>query len=163
MKPRLYLETTIPSYLVARPSTNVIIAGHQQTTREWWATCRERFEVFVSQMVVREAARGDAEAARLRLDVLRGISELPATEGAEALAAALLAEGAVPEAARTDASHIAVAAVHGMEFLVTWNCRHIANARKEPHIREVCLRHGWPCPVICTPEQLMPEPEGETP
>jgi len=69
----------------------------------------------------------------------------------------------VLEKARTDAAHIAIAAVHGMDFLVTWNCRHIANAEKEPHIREVCARHGWRCPEICTPEQLLPKEEGETP
>ncbi len=161
--PRLYLETTIPSYLTAWPSGNAAIAGHQETTREWWVTCRERFELHVSQFVLDEAGAGDPEAARLRLEALRGLPELPATEAALALAIALLAEGAVPEKARTDAAHIAVAAVHGMDFLVTWNCRHIANAEKEPHIREVCALHGWRCPEICTPEQLLPKEEGETP
>ncbi len=162
--PRLYLETTIPSCLTARRSGNAVIAGHQETTREWWATCHERFELHVSQFVLDEAGAGDPEAARLRLEVLRGLPELPATQAALALAGALLAEGAVPEKARTDAAHIAVAAVHGMDFLVTWNCRHIANAEMEPRIREVCLRHGWRCPEICTPEQLLPKKEeGETP
>jgi hypothetical protein len=162
--PRLYLETTIPSCLTAWPSGNVVIAGHQETTREWWATCQERFELHVSQFVLDEAGAGDPEAARLRLEVLRGLPELPATEAALTLAGALLAEGAVPEKARTDAAHIAVAAVHGMDFLVTWNCRHIANAEMEPRIREVCVRHGWRYPKICTPEQLLPkEEEGDTP
>ena len=156
MKPRVYLETTIPSYLAARPSRDTVIAGHQQTTHEWWATCHGRFDLHISQFVLDEVGAGDPEAARLRLEVLRGLPELPATEPAFALAGALLSEGAVPEKARTDAAHIAVAAVHGMDFLVTWNCRHIANAEMEPHIREVCLRHGWHCPVICTPEQLLP-------
>ena len=121
--PRVYLETTIPSYLTAWPSGNAVIAGHQETTKEWWATCRERFELHVSQFVLDEAGAGDPEAARLRLEVLRGLPELPATETALTLATALLAEGAVPEKARTDAAHIAVAAVHGMDFLVTWNCQ----------------------------------------
>ena len=96
MKPRLYLETTIPSYLTAWPSRDVVILGHQETTREWWATCRERFELFVSALVVNEAAQGDAEAARLRLQALQDIPELAASPSAEALAAALLHEGAVP-------------------------------------------------------------------
>ena len=161
--PKLYLETTIPSYLTARPSRDVVIAGHQETTREWWATCRERFDVFISPFVVKKITRGDAEAARLRQEALRGIPELPATPNAETLAAALLSEGAVPEVARTDAAHIAIAAVHGMDFLVTWNCSHIANAEKKPHIREVCVRHGWRCPEICTPEQLLPRDKGDTP
>ncbi len=108
-------------------------------------------------------AEGNPEAARLRLEVLHGLPELPATEPALALAAALLAEGAVPEKARTDAAHIAVAAVQGMDFLVTWNCRHIANAEMKPLIREVCLRHGWRCPEICTPEQLLPKEKGDPP
>ena len=124
----------------------------------------ERFGLHVSQFVLDEAGAGDPEAARLRLEVLRGLPELPATEAALALAGSLMTEGAVPEKARTDAAHIAVAAVHGMDFLVTWNCRHIANAEMEPRIRDVCARHGWRCPEICTPEQLLPkEGEGETP
>ncbi len=162
MKPRIYLETTIPSYLTAWPSRDVVIAGHQQTTREWWATCRERFDLFVSEFVLAEAAQGDLEAARLRLEALRDVPELPASPRAEALSVALIEEGAVPAVARMDAAHIAIAAVHGMDFLVTWNCRHIANAEMEPRIREVCERHGWHCPVICTPEQLLPPAEGET-
>lgn len=162
--PRLYLETTIPSYLTAWPSGNAVIAGHQVTTREWWATCQERFELYVSQFVLDEAGSGDSEAARVRLEVLRGLPVLPATDAALTLAGALLVEGAIPEKARTDAAHIAVAAVHGMDFLVTWNCRHIANAEMEPRIREVCERHGWRSPKICTPEQLLPkEEEGDTP
>ena len=163
MKSRLYLETTIPSYLTAWPSRDVVILGHQETTREWWATCRERFELFISPLVINEAAQGDPEAARLRMLALRDIPELPATLNAESLAAALLAEGAVPAVARIDAAHIAIAAVHGMDFLVTWNCRHIANAEMEPRIREVCVRHGWRCPVICTPEQLLPLDREDTP
>jgi predicted nucleic acid-binding protein len=163
VKPRLYLETTIPSYLTAWPSRDVVILGHQETTREWWATCRERFELYVSALVVNEAAQGDAEAARLRLQALQDIPELAASPSAEELAAALLREGAVPAVARIDAAHIAIAAVHGMDFLVTWNCRHIANAEMEPRIRQVCARHGWPCPVICTPEQLLPPGKGDTP
>ena len=144
MKPRLYLETTIPSYLTAWPSRDIVILGHQETTREWWTTCRERFELFVSALVVNEAAQGDAEAARLRLQALQDIPELAASPSAEELAAALLREGAVPAVARIDAAHI-------------------ANAEMEPRIRQVCARHGWPCPVICTPEQLLPTDKGDTP
>ena len=163
MKPRIYLETTIPSYLIAWPSRDVVILGHQETTREWWATCRKRFDLFVSPLVLNEAAQGDPEAARLRLEALHDVPELPATVNAETLAMALLAEGAVPSVARIDAAHIAIAAVHGMDFLVTWNCRHIANAEMEPRIREVCARHGWRCPVICTPEQLLPLDKEDAP
>jgi hypothetical protein len=155
MKPRLYIETTIPSYLVARTSRELIIAGHQQSTRYWWTKDRSRFDCYISRLVLDEAAAGDPDAAGERLQVLAGIPELPATEHALNLATALVAEGAIPEKARTDAAHIAIAAVHHMDFIVTWNFRHIANAEKEPHIRKVCHIHGWPCPVICSPEQLM--------
>jgi hypothetical protein len=124
--PRLYPETTIPSYLMARPNRDVVIAGHLETAREWWTTCRERFDVFISPFVVKKIPRGDAEAARLRQEALRGIPELPATPNAEALAAALLSEGAVPDIARTDAAHIAIAAVHDMDFLVMWNCQRLS-------------------------------------
>ena len=153
--PRLYVETTIPSYLTAWPSGNTVIAGHQETTKEWWATCHERFELHVSQFVLDEAGAGDPEAARLRLEVLRGMPELPATEAALTLATALMAEGAVPEKARTDAAHIAVAAVHGMDFLVTWNCRHIANAAIQARLRKLADASGFTLPVICTPEELL--------
>lgn len=163
MTPRLYLETTIPSYLTAWPSGNAVIAGHQQTTREWWATCRERFDLHISQFVLDESGLGDPEAARQRLEAIHGLPKLDITPHVTELADALIAEGAVPAVAETDALHIAVAAVHGMNFIVTWNFRHIANATMEPLIREVCQRHGWPCPEICTPEQLLPEEKEETP
>jgi hypothetical protein len=144
VKPRIYIETTIPSYLTARPNRDLVIAGHQQSTRDWWATDRQRFDLFVSRFVIDEVAAGDPEAARARLDSLIGIPELPATEHALELATALVVEGAVPENARIDAAHI-------------------ANAEKEPHIRKVCLSHGWHCPVICSPEQLMLPESEETP
>lgn len=163
MKPRIYLETTIPSYLVARESRDPVMAGHQQTTHEWWATCQERFDLYISQFVLDEVSLGDPLAARERLDVIKDMTELDITPPrVTELAAALIAEGAVPAIAKTDALHIAVATVHGMDFLVTWNLRHIANAVSEPLIREVCVRHGWRCPEICTPEQLLPEEKGES-
>ena len=163
MKPRLYIETTIPSYLTAWPHRDLVIAGHQQSTRDWWANDRARFELFISRFVLDEAAAGDADAAQRRLDALAEIPELPATDHALDLAFALVAEGAVPQKARTDAAHIAMAAVHRMDFILTWNFRHIANAEKEPHIRKVCQSHGWQCPVICSPEQLMLNESEETP
>lgn len=160
--PKLYLETTIPSYLTAWPSGSAVIAGHQQTTREWWVNCRERFDLHISQFVLDEASLGDPEAARQRLNVIEGLPKLDITPRVTELADALIAEGAVPAVAATDALHIAVAAVHGMNFIVTWNFRHIANATMEPLIRKTCHRHGWQCPEICTPEQLLPEDKGET-
>jgi len=109
--------------------------------------------------VLDEVGAGDPEAARLRIQSIKGLTELDITPHVTELADALVAEGAVTAVAETDALHIAVAAVHGMDFLVTWNCRHIANAEMEPRIREICLRHGWRCPEICTPDQLLPKEE----
>ena len=155
MKARLYLETTVPSYLTAWPSRDLIRASHQQLTREWWARRREDFEVFISQLVLDEAAAGDPVAASERLVVLTDLPLLDLTEEVSSLAAALVASLALPAKAATDAAHIAVAAVHGMHFLVTWNCAHIANAEMATAIQDVCRQHGFIAPVICTPEELM--------
>jgi hypothetical protein len=155
VKARLYLETTVPSYLTARPSRDLIRASHQQITREWWERRRDDFEVFISQLVLDEAAAGDSVAASERLAVLADLPLLDLTEEVGSLAAALVASLALPAKAATDAAHIAVAAVHRMHFLVTWNCTHIANAEMATAIQGVCLDHGFTAPVICTPEELM--------
>ncbi|HEY0548471.1 MAG TPA: type II toxin-antitoxin system VapC family toxin [Verrucomicrobiae bacterium] len=155
MKPKLYLETTVPSYLTARPSRDLIRAGHQQITREWWRARKVDFDIFVSQFVLDEAAAGDTEAAHDRLGVLQDFPLLDITEEVDELAAAFIKALALPAKAVTDAAHIAVAAVHGMHFLLTWNCTHIANAEMAVAIEQVCQAHHLACPVICTPEELM--------
>jgi predicted nucleic acid-binding protein len=155
MKSRLYLETTIPSYLTSRPSRDLIIAGHQQITREWWEKQGNDFQLYISQLVVDEASAGDATAARERLNVLQEIPLLDITPEVAELAADLVASGKIPRKAATDAAHIAIAAVHGMDFLLTWNCVHIANAVNAKAIALICRFKGWECPVICTPEELM--------
>jgi predicted nucleic acid-binding protein len=128
MKPKLYLETTIPSYLTAWPSRDLIVAAHQQITKEWWRSRQDAFEIYVSQFVLDEAAAGDADAARERLDVLNDLPLLDIMEAVSRLALALLQAGAIPAKAARDAAHIAVSAVHGIDYLMTWNCAHIANA-----------------------------------
>ncbi|HEY2951437.1 MAG TPA: type II toxin-antitoxin system VapC family toxin [Verrucomicrobiae bacterium] len=155
LKPKLYLETTVPSYLSAWPSRDLIRAGHQQITREWWRTRRGDFDIFVSQFVLDEAAAGDTEAARDRLEALKDFPLLDITEDVDELAAAFIKTLALPPKAVTDAAHIAVAAVHRMHFLLTWNCTHIANAEMAVAIEQVCREHSLACPVICTPEELM--------
>ena len=157
MKPKLYLETTIPSYLVSRPSRDLIIAGHQQITKEWWERRRKAFEVYISQFVVDEAKGGDPRAARGRIKAIHGLPVLDITPEVAALAASLLASGVIPERAATDAAHIAVAAVHGTDFLMTWHCVHIANATITKAVANICRQHGLECPVICTPEELLGE------
>ncbi len=155
MKPSVYLETTVPSYYTARPSRDVVIAGHQATTRDWWDTRLSRFRVFVSQIVLDEAAAGDVRMAKTRLAVLKSFPLLDLRDDASELARALIESGPLPRKAVGDALHIALAAIHGMDFLVTWNCTHIANAEMTAQIAGICHDHGLECPVICTPEALM--------
>ena len=157
MKSRLYLETTIPSYLTSRPSRDLIIASHQELTREWWEKRRDTFQLYISQLVVDEASAGDPVAARERLKVLQDLPLLDITPEVTELATSILASGKIPRKAATDAAHIAIAAVHGMDFLVTWNCVHIANAVIAKALVSLCREHGPECPVICTPEELFGE------
>ncbi len=155
MKPKAYIETTIVSYLTAWPSRDVVIAGHQQNTRQWWNRAADRFELVASQFVVDEASAGDADAARDRITALASVTLLDASDEALELAGQLVSAGAIPEKAAEDAAHIAIAASNGVEFLVTWNCRHIANAAMRPQIEAVCRRAGYEPPIICTPDELM--------
>jgi len=157
MKSRLYLETTVPSYLTSRPSRDLIIAGHQQVTREWWENRRDSFQLYLSQLVIDEASAGDPAAARDRLKTLKDIPLLDISPEVAELASHILASGKLPRKAAADAAHIAIAAVHGMDFLVTWNCVHIANATNARAIAAACRELGYDCPVICTPEELMGE------
>jgi len=157
MKSRLYLETTIPSYLTSRPSRDLIVAGHQQLTREWWERRRGAFQLYLSQLVIDEVSAGDPAAARERLKILRELPLLEITPEVTELASGILASGKIPRKAAADAAHIAIAAVHGMDFLVTWNCVHIANATNARALALICRDHGFDCPVICTPQELMGE------
>jgi len=122
MKPRLYLETTIPSYLVARESRDAILHGQQAATRQWWEQRRSDYELFVSELVDIEAGRGEAEMSVARAAALQGLPRLAATEDVRELAAEILCTGLIPAKAGVYASHIAVAAVHRMDILLTWNC-----------------------------------------
>jgi hypothetical protein len=143
--------------LTAWPSRDLVVAAHQQITRDWWEHQRSRFELVVSQLVLDEAARGDPEAARERLQALDQIALLETTEGALKLAQDMVAAAVFPDKAAPDALHVALAAVHGVDILLTWNCRHLANGE----ILAVVQRHLWTAsytpPVVCTPEELMGE------
>ena len=155
MKPRLYLETTIPSYLVARESRDVILHGQQAATRKWWEQWRNNYALFVSEFVDIEAARGDVEMSTARAATIQGLPRLAATEDVRELTAEILGTGLIPAKAAVDASHIAVAAVHRMDILLTWNCTHIHNIAISRQIERVCAQAGWPCPAICTPFDLL--------
>jgi predicted nucleic acid-binding protein len=156
MKASVYVETTIPSYLTAWPSRDLVRAAHQQITREWWAR-REGFELFTSRLVIQECQAGDEEAAADRLAALTGIPLLEQGTDVAELAEALLREVPLPGKAAADALHIATAAAHGMLYLLTWNCTHIANAALRPRIEAVCRGAGFEPPLICTPEELPTE------
>src|SRR6266436_4393589 len=128
--PTVYIETTIISYLTAWPSRDIVRAAQQQTTREWWETRRDRFELLSSELVVIECSTGDPTAAAERLKVLNALPLLLAvTEAATKLADALLAAGAIPAVASRDALHVGICASSGVNYLLTWNFRHLANAQ----------------------------------
>lgn len=155
MKAKIYLETTIASYLTARPSRDLIVAAHQQITQEWWETRRQKFDIFISELVVREAKAGDKVAARKRIEALDNIPLLGLNEEVLHLAHELVQGGPIPESAKEDALHIALATVHGMDYILTWNCRHIANAEMRTGVTSICISQGYETPVICTPEEFM--------
>lgn len=153
----VYIETSIISYLTARPSRDLRVAAWQQTTAQWWEQERPKYELFASELVLAEIHAGDADAVARRLAVLDAIPLLSATDDAKALADRLMADGGIPHHAAVDALHIAVANVHGMDYLLTWNCRHIDNATMKPVIRSICAIAGYACPEICTPLELLTE------
>ena len=154
MKPKVYLETTIISYLAARPSRDIIIAAHQELTSEWWENRRRRFDLFVSQLVIQEAKAGDKDVAQKRLGILESIPLIDLNDNVISFARILM-DKVIPPKAVEDALHIAVATIHGMDYLLTWNCKHIANAEKEHAITAVCRSNNFEPPIICTPEELM--------
>jgi len=155
MKERVYIETTFVSYLTARPSRDLIVAGHQQITHDWWDTRRADYELCVSQLVFQEAGEGDLRAVRERLDVLAPMTVLEINEEAVELAEELVQAGALPVKAGNDAMHIAIAAIHRVPYLLTWNCRHMANATMRVQIESICARKGFKASIICTPEEII--------
>jgi hypothetical protein len=155
MKSSVYLETTIPSYLTAWRSPDLVTAAKQQVTRQWWDNRRRDFDLFVSEVVLIEAAAGDRDAAARRLEILDGVGLLEAKEDSDELVQALVEGLALPEKVAADAAHIALCVVNGIDFLLTWNFTHIANAALRPTIDSICRSFGYEIPVICSPEELM--------
>lgn len=155
MKASVYLETTVISYLNGRATRDLVIGALQALTLEWWEKRRDDFDLFVSESVIREAGRGAPLDASRRLDSIKGISVLAATEEAALVAKKLIQDAQLPQKAAEDALHIAIAAVNDIDYLLTWNCKHIANALTVPRVEEVCRINGFQCPRICTPQELM--------
>lgn len=157
MKPKVYIETSIPSYLTAWPSRDLVKAARQQIIQEWWQTRRGDFDLLTSQVVLDEASTGNPEFVKRRLESLEGIPLLDVNQDAIALAEELVHHGPLPEKATVDALHIGIAVVNGMDYLLTWNLTHIANAAMRNKIEQVCRSKGYEPPIICTPDELMEE------
>lgn len=155
MSQSVYLETTVPSYLTAWRSPELVMAARQQVTREWWDSRRQEFDLFVSQLVIDECSAGYPDAAARRIATLEGIPMLEPNAGTDELADALIRELSLPTKAAADAVHIALSVVNGVDYLLTWNCTHIANAVLRETIESTCQSLGFRMPVICTPEELM--------
>ncbi|HEX5720573.1 MAG TPA: type II toxin-antitoxin system VapC family toxin [Thermoanaerobaculia bacterium] len=152
---RLYLETSVVSYLTARPATDIITAAHQLLTARWWSLRRQEFEILTSELVLEEAKRGDPEAAAKRLAAIEGIPLLGVTPAASELAGSIVRAHLLPAKAFPDALHIALASVHAVEYLLTWNCSHIANAELLPRVTDLVEEAGFNMPFVCTPEELL--------
>ncbi len=157
MKKRVYIESTIPSYLAARPSRDLIKAARQHVTAEWWEKRRQEFELYTSEVVLEEVAAGDETFAAKRLALLADLPLVDFVPEVEEIAAALIDEGKLPQTAAADAFHHALAAVSEMDILLTWNYRHLANGRIAGEVADLLRKMGYRPPVVCTPEFLMEE------
>ena len=154
-KKTVYIETSIVSYLTARPSRDLLAAAWQQVTIDWWDTQRDRFELYASDIVLEEAGKGDDIAAARRLKALDEIPLLAITNEVLSFSEKIIIAGAIPKSAIGDSLHVALSAVHGIDYLLTWNYRHIDNAETKPQIRMICQENKYVYPEICTPQELM--------
>lgn len=161
MKESVCIESSVISYLTARPSRDLVIAAHQAVTAEWWNGHRLQYDVYVSPLVVEEISAGDASAAEERLRAIGDIPSVAIAAEAESLASALLAANAVPANSTRDALHIAIAATQGIDYLITWNFRHINNASTRTMVANVVSTFGLVRPVLCSPEELMGEDDAQ--
>ena len=153
----MYVETTIPSYATGRPSRDVVVLGNQEVTRQWWQMRREKYHLFVSTFVIDETSAGDPEMAKRRLDLLHGIDVLGSEAGAEELAIAIGEALGIPKKARLDAYHIAYAMFYELDYLLTWNCTHLANGAALRRLADFAHREDLWLPIIVTPLELMDE------
>ncbi len=154
MKPSVYIESSVISYLVSKPSRDIIIAGRQAITNDWWENHRHRFELRISILVEEEIGKGDKGAAVLRMKVADEIESVAISEKANEIAGVLLLRCAVPRGSEEDALHIGIAAAQGMEYLLTWNFKHINNAETKESVIEAVESCGYECPQLCSPEEL---------
>lgn len=154
MRAKVYVESSVISYLASLPSHNLIVAARQAVTADWWGERRDRYDIFISALVEEEIAKGDPDAAGKRLAIVEEIPAIDVSDRAKVLAKDLVAKRAVPTSSEEDALHIAIAAAAGMDYLLTWNFKHINNAETKADIASVIENHGFACPILCSPEEL---------
>ncbi len=155
MSETVYIETSIFGYLTARSTENLILAANMKVTQDWWDNCRSSFVLYASEIVQDEAARGDSAIAVQRLNLLRSLMFLDLTEAAIELAQEFLKQSNLPPKASNDALHMALATVYGLDYLLTWNCKHMANAQIQRKLSIISSEIGYELPIICTPYELM--------
>ncbi len=155
MKKRVYIETTVVSYFTARPSRDIMVAGHQEVTRDLWPQLVAKYETYISAIVYEEAGKGDPDQARMRLAAIEPFPMLDIDDEARFLAGKIIAGRGIPADYPEDALHIAVAAVNGIEVVVTWNFAHLNNPFTRRMVRRIVEGEGYICPEICSPEELL--------
>lgn len=158
MKEKVYIETSVVSYLCSRPSRDLLVAANQAVTREWWERDRGRYDLYISQFVTAEIGSGDRDAAAKRRDAVQNVPVLVANEAAGRLAREIMRQAKLPRSVADDVAHVAIAAVYGMDYLLTWNCSHIANPHWLRKLTAIVSAHGYAMPVVCGPQALL---EGE--
>ena len=156
MKKKVYIETTIPSYLVARPSRDITLLYHQEITKEWWEEYKDTYELFISEIVYEEASKGDKKYSQLRFDILKTVNVLDYDDEIEQITKIYLDYFSFLKKSIRDASHIAYAVFYKMDFLLTWNCRHLANAEMRSTLHRINNKLGYKTPDVCTPLELIP-------
>ncbi len=154
MKTSVYIESSVISYLTALPSRDIVTSARQTLTQEWWEISRGEFELFVSVLVRDEISGGDPSAAQRRLEIIADVSVLSVSDEAEIIAGSLISSAALPEKSKEDALHIGIAAAQGVDYLLTWNFKHINNAQKKSTIIKIVESFGFSCPILCSPEEL---------
>jgi hypothetical protein len=155
MKPKVYIESSVIRYATAKPSTDIIVLAHQRITEEWWSNAISQFDLYVSEIVFREIEQGDKIAAKKRLDIVSGLNNLSLKPEISKLSEILYEELGIPEKSYLDALHLAIASFFEMDYLVTWNCKHIANGFIISKLLKLKETFNFHVPIICTPEELM--------
>lgn len=155
MQKRVYIETSVVSYLTAKPSRDIMIAGHQEATRELWTILSTKFEPYISALVYQESSKGDPEKSQMRLSAIAKFSMLDIDDEARFLAEKIITKKGIPKEYPEDALHIAVAAVNGIEVIITWNFAHLNNPFTRKKVRKIVETEGYICPEICSPEELL--------